>query len=72
MKLFKIINIGNFKQVMGVLWEYLKIGKDVNLRDEEIGGNLFYLLVDYGGNFVDFEMVQVIYMLVCKDIEIDV
>lgn len=42
---------------MGVLWEYLKIGKDVNLRDEEIGGNFFYLLVDYGENFVDFEMV---------------
>lgn len=70
-KLFKTINTGNPKQVMGALWEYLKTGKDVNLRDEETGGNLLHLLVDHGENFADPETVQAIYMLVCKDIEID-
>ncbi|XP_062571871.1 uncharacterized protein LOC134233834 [Saccostrea cucullata] len=70
-KLFKTINTGNPKQVMGALWEYLKTGKDVNLRDEETGGNLLHLLVNHGENFADPETVQAIYMLVCKDIDID-
>lgn len=57
--------------VMKSLWDYLKSGKDVNMKDEETGGTLLHLLVDYGERFCEPDTIQAIYMMVCKDIEID-
>ncbi|KAK3096982.1 hypothetical protein FSP39_005355 [Pinctada imbricata] len=70
-KLYKTILSGNPEQVMKSLWEYLKTGKDVNIKDENTGGNLLHLLVEHGQRFCSPETVQAIYMLVCKDIDID-
>ena len=70
-KLYKTIQTGNPEQVMKALWEYLKTGKDVNIKDEQTGGTLLHLLVEYGDRFSDPETIQAIYMLVCKDIDID-
>lgn len=62
---------GSSESVMKNLWEYLKSGKDVNIKDEVSGGTLLHLLVENGERFCSPETVQAVYMLVCKDIEID-
>lgn len=70
-KLYKTIVSGTPDNVMKMLWEYLKSGKDVNLKDENTGETLLHLLVHYGERFSSPDTIQAIYMLVCKDIEID-
>lgn len=70
-KLYKTVVSGSPDAVMKSLWEYLKSGKDVNLRDEETSGTLLHLLVEYGERFCEPDTIQAIYMMVCKDIEID-
>lgn len=70
-KLYKTISSGSPDAVMKSLWDYLKSGKDVNIRDEESGGTLLHLLVDYGERFCEPDTIQAIYMMVCKDIDID-
>ena len=70
-KLYKTIVTGTPDAVMKSLWDYLKSGKDVNLRDEETGGTLLHLLVEYGERFCEPDTIQAIYMMVCKDIDID-
>ena len=70
-KLYKTVVTGTPEAVMKSLWDYLKSGKDVNMKDEETGGTLLHLLVDYGERFCEPDTIQAIYMMVCKDIEID-
>lgn len=70
-KLYKTVVTGTPDAVMKSLWDYLKSGKDVNMKDEETGGTLLHLLVDYGERFCEPDTIQAIYMMVCKDIEID-
>jgi len=70
-KLYKSIVNGTPDTVMKSLWEYLKTGKDVNLKDETTGETLLHLLISYGERFSSPQTIQAIYMLVCKDIDID-
>lgn len=70
-KLYKTVVTGTPDAVMKSLWEYLKSGKDVNMKDEETGGTLLHLLVEYGERFCEPDTIQAIYMMVCKDVEID-
>lgn len=70
-KLYKTVVTGTPDAVMKSLWDYLKSGKDVNMKDEETGGTLLHLLVEYGERFCEPDTIQAIYMMVCKDIEID-
>lgn len=70
-KLYKTIVNGTPEVVMKALWDYLKSGKDVNLKDETTGESLLHLLVRHGERFCTPETIQAIYMLVCKDVDID-
>lgn len=57
--------------VMKTLWDYLNSGKDVNMMDETSGETLLHLLVRHGERFCSPETIPPIYMLVCKDVDID-
>ena len=71
LKLFKIIQTGSTEAILRALMDYLKGGKDPNIRDEQTGGTLLHLLVEHGDKFITGQTVSGIYMLVCKDIDID-
>ncbi|KAL3866690.1 hypothetical protein ACJMK2_043971 [Sinanodonta woodiana] len=70
-KLFKIIQTGTTEAILKCLWDYLKNGKDPNVRDEVTGGTLLHIIVENGDRFCTGQTVSGVYMLVCKDIDID-
>jgi hypothetical protein len=70
-KLYKTILTGNAPEVLKAMMDFLKSGKDVNCKDEVTGGNLLHLIVEYGDRFCSPQTVSVVYMLACKDIDID-
>lgn len=71
LKLFKIIQTGTTEAILKALMDYLKSGKDPNIRDEVTGGTLLHLIVEHGDRFITGQTVSGVYMLVCKDIDID-
>lgn len=71
LKLFKVIQTGTTEAILKALMDYLKSGKDPNVRDEVSGGTLLHLIVEHGDKFITGQTVSGVYMLVCKDIEID-
>lgn len=71
LKLFKVIQTGTTEAILKALMDYLKGGKDPNIRDEVKGGTLLHLIVEHGDKFITGQTVSGVYMLVCKDIDID-
>lgn len=71
LKLYKIIQTGTTEAILKALMDYLKSGKDPNVRDEISGGTLLHLIVEHGDRFITGQTVSGVYMLVCKDIDID-
>ncbi|XP_052794687.1 uncharacterized protein LOC128227844 isoform X2 [Mya arenaria] len=71
LKLFKIIQTGTTEMILKALMDYLKSGKDPNIRDEVTGGTLLHLIIENGDKFITGQTVSGVYMLVCKDIDID-
>ncbi|XP_045216690.2 uncharacterized protein LOC123566547 isoform X1 [Mercenaria mercenaria] len=71
LKLFKIIQTGTTEAILKALMDYLKSGKDPNIRDDVTGGTLLHLIVEHGDRFITGQTVSGVYMLVCKDIDID-
>lgn len=71
LKLFKIIQNGTTEAILKALMDYLKGGKDPNIRDDVTGGTLLHLIVEHGDRFITGQTVSGVYMLVCKDIDID-
>lgn len=71
LKLFKVIQTGTTEAILKALMDYLKSGKDPNVRDEVSGGTLLHLIVEHGDKFITGQTVSGVYMLVCKDIDID-
>ncbi|XP_052276622.1 uncharacterized protein LOC127875909 isoform X2 [Dreissena polymorpha] len=71
LKLFKIIKTGTTEAILVALMDYLKSGKDPNIRDDVTGGTLLHLIIENGDRFITGQTVSGVYMLVCKDIDID-
>lgn len=71
LKLFKIVQTGTTEAILKALMDYLKSGKDPNIRDDETGGTLLHLIIEHGDRFITGQTVSGVYMLVCKDIDID-
>lgn len=69
--MYKIIQTGTTEAILKALMDYLKSGKDPNIRDEVSGGTLLHLIVENGDRFITGQTVSGVYMLVCKDIDID-
>nr|KAG5706553.1 hypothetical protein BaRGS_028724 [Batillaria attramentaria] len=70
-KVYTVIANGSREAILKTMREYLKAGKDPNLRDAETGGNLLHHMIDHAHRFMDPEMVSIIYMLACRDVDID-
>ncbi|KAK6180377.1 hypothetical protein SNE40_012545 [Patella caerulea] len=70
-KIYKLIINGNREALVKGMMEYLRSGKSPNIRDPETGGNLLHHIVDNADRFMDPETLTLVYMLACKDVEID-
>ncbi|XP_076443630.1 uncharacterized protein LOC143282063 [Babylonia areolata] len=70
-KVYQVIANGSREAILKTMREYLKAGKDPNLRDSETGGNLLHHMIDHASRFVDPEMCSLFYMLACRDVDVD-
>ncbi|KAL5005264.1 hypothetical protein ScPMuIL_018720 [Solemya velum] len=70
-KLYKVLMSGSPEAIMKAMMDYLGSGKNVNLRDEMTGGTLLHLMVEHGERFCSARTVPLIYMLACKDVDVD-
>lgn len=66
-----MIQTGTTEAILRALMDFLKSGKNPNIRDELTGGTLLHLLIEHGDRFITGQTVSGVYMLVCKDIDID-
>ena len=70
-KVYQVIVNGSREAILKTMREYLKAGKDPNLRDAETGGNLLHHMIDHADRFLDPEMCSLFYMLACRDVDVD-
>ena len=65
-KVYQVVSNGSREAVLKTLRDYLRAGKDPNLRDAETGGNLLHHMIDHAARFTDPEMCSLFYMLACR------
>ncbi|ESO94574.1 hypothetical protein LOTGIDRAFT_232377 [Lottia gigantea] len=70
-KIYKLITNGTREALIKGMQEYLLSGKSPNLKDPETGGTLLHHIVNHSERFRDPETLTIVYMLACKDVEID-
>lgn len=70
-KIYKLIATGNKDAVIKAMYDYLKSGKSPNTRDSETGGGLLHHIVSHAERFTDPDVCVVLYMLACKDVDVD-
>ncbi|XP_071118626.1 uncharacterized protein [Haliotis cracherodii] len=70
-KVYKLIATGNKDAVIKGMYDYLKSGKSPNTRDSETGGGLLHHIVSHAERFTDPDVCVVLYMLACKDVDVD-
>ncbi|XP_035829763.1 uncharacterized protein LOC101849275 [Aplysia californica] len=70
-KMFKVIATEGRENILKVSREYLRAGKDPNLRDPDTGGNLLHHIIAHSHKFQDPEMLTILYMLACRDVNVD-
>lgn len=59
-------------EVFKVCYDYVYSGKDLNVWDEEIGEGFMYFLVDEICYFISVWGVGIIYLMVCKGVDLDI
>ncbi|XP_041367616.1 uncharacterized protein LOC121382159 isoform X2 [Gigantopelta aegis] len=70
-KVYKLIESGERNAVIKGMCDYLKSGKNPNTRDAATGESLLHHIVRHADRFSQPDMVLVIYMLACKDVDVD-
>ncbi|CAG5118766.1 unnamed protein product, partial [Candidula unifasciata] len=69
--IFKVISSGSRDKILKVSRKYIKSGKNPNLRDPQTGGNILHHIAIHCHKFIDPEMLTVVYMLACANVEVD-